>query len=550
MPDRTPAIYFHPDAIEGKGKDLVGRRSAGSSFLKGWLRTLDAGTVPLVIDGPRDEAACRAALGEMGETRPLEITTISGRQDWAKLGCIFFPGPGYQLAPWVRRRTGAAQCSLVGITHTVSTGRVVRGLHDLLSEPVEDWDAIICTSRAVHGVTERLIDEAAAYYRARFGAARVPRPRLPIIPLGIETEDFAPRAGARDALRARFQVPDDAIVIMSMGRLSVVEKANPVPLLLAANILAGRLDRPVHVWICGWTNRKEEEALHKRAAERLAGGAAVRLLDGRDPTVRRDVWAAADIFTLPVDSIQETFGLVPVEAMAAGLPVVMPDWDGFRDTVIDGETGFLVPTRMAGPGFGPEIGERMQDGRDGYLQYLVQVQSQVALDIPAYAEALGRLASDAELRARMGAAARAHARRTYDWSAVTPRYMALADDLARARAAAPGAARAAVPGSHLELDPFSLYAGYPSGRIGPDTPVSLRLAPKPATWALLQEVSGRALYQRGQIPPERLADVCRALADGPASAAAIAGRLGIAPDLALTIVSSLLKFDLARLETS
>ena len=36
------------------------------------------------------------------------------------------------------------------------------------------------------------------------------------------------------------------------------------------------------------------------------------------------------------DNIQETFGLTPVEAMAAGLPCVMSDWDGYRDTVRDG----------------------------------------------------------------------------------------------------------------------------------------------------------------------------------------------------------------------
>ena len=32
-----PAIFFHADAVEGKGKDLVGRRSVGQSFLKGYL---------------------------------------------------------------------------------------------------------------------------------------------------------------------------------------------------------------------------------------------------------------------------------------------------------------------------------------------------------------------------------------------------------------------------------------------------------------------------------------------------------------------------------
>ena len=63
---------------------------------------------------------------------------------------------------------------------------------------------------------------------------------------------------------------------------------------------------------------------------------------------RFQVWHAADLVVSLVDNIQETFGLVIVEAMASGLPVVATDWNGYRDLVVDGETGFLVPTTMCG----------------------------------------------------------------------------------------------------------------------------------------------------------------------------------------------------------
>ena len=58
----------------------------------------------------------------------------------------------------------------------------------------------------------------------------------------------------------------------------------------------------------------------------------------------RCCWAAADLFLSLVDNPQETFGLAPVEAMAAGVPVVVSDWDGYRYTVSDGVEGFRVPT--------------------------------------------------------------------------------------------------------------------------------------------------------------------------------------------------------------
>ena len=44
-----------------------------------------------------------------------------------------------------------------------------------------------------------------------------------------------------------------------------------------------------------------------------------------------------------VDCLQETFGLTPIEAMASRLPVVVSDWNGYRDTVVEGRTGYRVP---------------------------------------------------------------------------------------------------------------------------------------------------------------------------------------------------------------
>ena len=83
----------------------------------------------------------------------------------------------------------------------------------------------------------------------------------------------------------------------------------------------------------------------------------MHIVDGRDAEIRRRAWSAADLFTSLSDNIQETFGLPPVEAMAAGLPVVITDWNGYRDTLEDGVQGIAVPTisaqdggRRAGPG--------------------------------------------------------------------------------------------------------------------------------------------------------------------------------------------------------
>ncbi len=101
-------------------------------------------------------------------------------------------------------------------------------------------------------------------------------------------------------------------------------------------------------------------------------------LDGDDLA---RAYASSDVFLNP--SVTETFGIVTLESMAAGLPSVCADATGSQSLVADGETGFLV--------------------RPG--------------DDAGYVDAVGRLIGDPELRARMGAAAHARSRR-YTWDAV------------------------------------------------------------------------------------------------------------------------------------
>ena len=88
---------------------------------------------------------------------------------------------------------------------------------------------------------------------------------------------------------------------------------------------------------------------YQQAARHYAPDVSVHFLDGKNPDVVRCCWAAADIFYSLVDNPQETFGLTPVEAMAAGIPVIVSDWDGYRYTVTDGLEGFLIPTTGSHP---------------------------------------------------------------------------------------------------------------------------------------------------------------------------------------------------------
>ncbi len=547
------AIFFNPDQIEGKERGLVGRRSAGEGFLKGYLAHGCGETIRAICDTVEMAEAFSQKLASLGETRPVRTTVLRGGGDFSDAGCVFNPRPGFGRMAWSRQRFGPGRVSLVGVTHTVATRRIIEGLHGLISEPVEDWDAIICTSRAVHAVVTQHMKAETAYFRRRFGAARVPLPRLPVIPLGIDSAAFAPQPGERERMRERYGAGRGALVVLTVGRLSVVEKANPVPLFLAledvAREIGGGAGREVHLWMTGWASRPEEEALHREGAAALCPSVRVTLVDGRDADVRRNIWAGADVFTLPVDSIQETFGLVPVEAMAAGLPVVMPDWNGFRDTVRHGETGFLVPTRMSPAGVGRLIAKRYAEEKDNYLQYLTLVQGQVQIDVRAYRAAFVALADDA-LRARMGAAGQAHVRANFDWGAVIPQYLDLARMLADVRRDAepttPPLGRVAV--NPMEIDPFALYADYPTEPLQPGTWVEPGRPADTEFIEIYDRFSGRGLYRRQLMSPRDVLSVhAEIVRTGGMTVSAIAEALDRRMDFVMSAVLYLAKADRVRL---
>ena len=148
------------------------------------------------------------------------------------------------------------------------------------------------------------------------------------------------------------------------------------------------------------------------------------MVDGMDPEARFGVWRAADLAVSLADNLQETFGLVVVEAMACGLPVVASDWDGYRDLVDPGVTGLLVPaTMLAGASAGSTA--RLLFGAIDYDQFLAETSQTIAVDVASSATAIGRLVGDDLYRRALGTAARIRAVDRFSWSHVIDRYEAL-----------------------------------------------------------------------------------------------------------------------------
>ena len=94
-------------------------------------------------------------------------------------------------------------------------------------------------------------------------------------------------------------------------------------------------------------NAEYQDAL-KEAATYFCNSVS-RILDGQNIELGEVARAASDMFISLADSYQETFGLTPIEAWLQ-LPVVVSNWNGYRDSIIDNKTGFLIDTRAYEPG--------------------------------------------------------------------------------------------------------------------------------------------------------------------------------------------------------
>jgi glycosyltransferase involved in cell wall biosynthesis len=196
--------------------------------------------------------------------------------------------------------------------------------------------------------------------------------------------NFVDSEAGRPLPRAALATPEGVPLALALGRLH--ENKGFDTLIAALAQVPG-----LHLWLAG--EGPLRAALERQIAEAGLGG-RVRLLGWRRDVA--DLLASADFLVCP--SRHEPLGNVVIEGWAAGLPVLAAASVGPAALIRDGETGFLAPIDDVGP----------------------------------LAAAMDRLARDAALRARLGAAGRAAYEAEFTEAIVVARYRALFDRLAAA----------------------------------------------------------------------------------------------------------------------
>lgn len=525
----TAAIFYHPEAYSTQGPRLMGRNAAGESFLRGFLAYSKTQEFWVQIKNREAGELFAQAAREQGRTEPVRGVEKSSLAALSQAGVLYLPGPNIGEHAYQRAGFGHHSWSLCGITHTTSSAIAMDSITSLITAPVQPWDALICTSTAVKDNVSRLLQAQIEYLQQRLGISKVTLPQLPVIPLGIHTGDFkytsAQKVAARDVLGASA----DTLVVLYMGRLSFHAKAHPLAMYQALQRAADVTGRQVVLVECGWHANESIAKAFSSAAKLVSPGVRVVTLDGRNAAERQTAWASADVFCSLSDNIQESFGIVPIEAMAAGIPVVVSDWDGYKDTVRDGVDGFRVPTLMPGAGMGTDFALRHALELDTYDMYCGHASALVAVDIDATADAFVRLFSSPELRQKMGEAGRQRVREIYDWAAIIPQYEALWAGLDDVRATH-GKSLPTLPSPWpSRMDPFLAFAAYPTRTLQPETVLVLVDGAVPVA-RRLQEMRqlGMISFAKVVLPSDaELQEVLRVADGGPCTAAHLIARLPV-----------------------
>lgn len=259
-------------------------------------------------------------------------------------------------------------------------------VHEILEGP--PW-AVRLARALVSRWSDAAVANSEATATAMFDTARHP---FDVVHNGVDPARFAGPFPPRDEVKARHGVPARAQLVVLPGRVNGWKGQE----LLAEAVAHGREDFAGRVVFLVVGDTPPGQGHHGSALDRRIASLGVDSLVRRLPFTEElpQLLAAADLCVVP-STRPEPFGLVAIEAMAVGTPVVAAGHGGVVEAVVDGVTGTLVPPR----------------------------------DAVALAETMRALLEAPRLRARMGLAARRRVRERFTAGHYAARMLAVHDRL-------------------------------------------------------------------------------------------------------------------------
>ncbi len=186
------------------------------------------------------------------------------------------------------------------------------------------------------GVADKLIVSSLDYLNASQASGLFPEKWVEL-PFGVDIEKFAPREKP-EQLFLRHNLSSDLPTVLFVGGMDSAHYFKGVPVLLEALLGLKRNQTPVQAVLVGDGNLRPDFALR---AKLFGLDDIVHFVGKVSDEDLPYYYNLADLFVLPSVSQSEAFGMVILEAMSSGVPVVASDLPGVRTVVKD--AGLVVP---------------------------------------------------------------------------------------------------------------------------------------------------------------------------------------------------------------
>lgn len=379
------------------------------------------------------------------------------RESFRGIDQIFRADPDPRHLYWQRNLSPDLNFNFCGLVHALAEKDACAVLERHCKGPSTATDALICPSRSIKKVVQNYFEHFSEFIRLRFNGSYACPIQLPVIPLGVDIDRIKAKVTPekRTTQRQALGLGDDDLAVLWVGRLSYHIKAHPIAMFRAVEEAAKKTGKRIVLVMQGYFFPEEAEKNFKALASAICQTSEVHFIASNDPSFPDGLWAVGDLFLSLIDNIQESFGLTPIEAIAAGLPRILSDWDGYRESVTHGEDGFLIPTLMPSSGDGGNLAELVIGGREPPAVYQANVAQCVSVDYMAAAEAITKLTLDPALRHRLAEKARERLS-AYHWQTVMEQTVTFWQKMQAQHVSSPK-----LPIVHpCAPDPFTMFEGF------------------------------------------------------------------------------------------
>ena len=321
---------------------------------------------------------------------------------WCDLNLLSLP-----KSLWIRHSTFLRSFPIVALAHTLSVPSMLNSIvTPILTRGMRSYDRIVCSTRTSADALASVIE----YQRSKLnelGAYVCNDGVQPsIVPIPTDTNRFT--AGDRQEARKKIGLPRKAFVIVYFGYIGLL-KADLSAYLEGFKALIERNRGREIIWcVAGTADTAYMNFLRQRVRD-LGLKRNVYIEINVSSTDKVSFYQAADLFVSPSDTVQESFGMTVVEAMACGIPQVVSDWNGYRELVVHGETGFRVKTLWADCTDEFRMPYEFEEGGRDH----VGLGQSVSVDLEDWYRSIETLLLNEDLRRRMGEASRRRAVELY-----------------------------------------------------------------------------------------------------------------------------------------